>query len=209
MPDPLKRFAPSCERNREPILAVLRRHFADRRAVLEIGSGTGQHAAYFAARLPHLIWQSSEQRDCLPGIELWRKEAALANLPAPLELDVNGAWPRARFDAIFSANTLHIMSWDEVRKLFAALERVLAPDAVLAVYGPFNYHGRFTSESNAEFDAWLKERSPTMGIREFEAVDGLARAIGLALIEDCAMPANNRTLVWQRRGEPEPRDAAR
>ena len=167
--------------------------------MLEIGSGTGQHAVYFAAALPHLRWHATERRENLPGIELWRKEAKLANLPEPLELDVNGAWPRGHFDAVFSANTLHIMSWDEVRKLFAGLDGVLTEDAVLAVYGPFNYQGRFTSASNADFDGWLKERSPSMGIRDFEAVDELARAIGFELIEDCAMPANNRTLVWRRR----------
>ncbi len=188
----------ACERNREPILAVLRRHFADRRCVLEIGSGTGQHAVHFAAALPELTWQTSDREANLPGIRRWIAEAGLANLPPPLALDVSGRWPEARFDALFTANTLHIMAWEHVRALFAALPSVLAADAVLAVYGPFNYDGAFTSPSNAAFDAWLKQRSPESGIREFAAVDALARSSGFALVEDCPMPANNRTLIWRR-----------
>ena len=195
--------APSCERNREPILAVLRTHFADRHRVLEIGSGTGQHAVHFAAALPQLIWQCADVADNLPGIRLWLDEAALANTPAPLVLDVRGAWPASHYDAVFSANTLHILGWAEVEALFAGVDTVLAHagaagGGVLAVYGPFNYSGAFTSASNREFDAWLKARDPRSGIRDFEAVDALARGIGLRLLADIAMPANNRMLVWGR-----------
>lgn len=190
--------APSCERNREPILAVLREHFADRRRVLEIGSGTGQHAVFFAAALPQLEWQASDRADCLPGIRAWLDEAALPNTPAPLAFDVNGAWPTQRYDAIFSANTLHIMSWAEDERLFAGLPGIMSEDAKLVVYGAFNYGGRFTSESNAAFDAWLKARGAHQGLRDFEAVDALARAAGLRLVEDHPMPSNNRCLVWQR-----------
>lgn len=190
--------APACERNRDPILQVLRTHFAGRRQVLEIGSGTGQHGAYFAGALPQLTWQTSDLAGQLPGIRLWVEEAALANLPAPIVLDVNGTWPAGRYDAAFSANTLHIMSSQEVARFFGGLGRVLTADAVLAVYGPFNYGGRFTSDSNAAFDSSLRARSASMGIRDFEAIDALARAVGLQLLEDCAMPANNRALVWQR-----------
>jgi len=166
--------------------------------VLEIGSGTGQHAVYFAAALPHLTWQTSDVVENLPGIRMWLDEAHLPNLLAPLLLDVNGQWPQARYDAVFSANTLHIMSWSEVQTFFSKLDAALTADAVLAIYGPFNYGGHFTSPSNASFDATLKDRAAHMGIRDFEAVDALARSIGLALVEDCAMPANNRTLVWRR-----------
>ncbi|MEW5771147.1 MAG: DUF938 domain-containing protein [Pseudomonadota bacterium] len=192
--------APSCERNRDPILEVLREHFMDRREVLEIGSGTGQHAVFFAAALPHLLWQASDRAENLPGIGLWLDEAALPNTPPPLELDVSGSWPARRFDAVFSANTLHIMAWEEVERLFAGLDAVLAEGAILAIYGPFNYGGRFTSESNAKFELWLKERGAHQGIRDFEAVDALARGIGLRLVEDREMPANNRCLVWCREG---------
>jgi cyclopropane fatty-acyl-phospholipid synthase-like methyltransferase len=194
-----KPYAEACERNRSPILEVLRRHVADRRRVLEIGSGTGQHAVHFAAALPYLEWQTSDLEASLPGIRLWLAEAARPNLPPPLALDVrHGPWPREPFDVVFTANTLHIMGWEEVRAFFAALPRLLAHDGLLVVYGPFNYEGRFTSASNAAFDGWLRQRSSASGIRDFEAVDALARSIGLALVEDCAMPANNRTLIWQR-----------
>ena len=193
-----KPYAPACERNREPILAVLRDCFADTGTVLEVGSGTGQHAVYFAAAMPWLSWQCSDRAEHLPGIRLWLDEAGLPNTPAPIELDVSGAWARRRFDAVFSANTLHIMGWPEVQQFFEGVDAVLATDGVLAAYGPFNYGGEYTSDSNREFDAWLKARDTRSGIRDFEAVDALAREIGLTLMDDVAMPANNRTLVWRR-----------
>jgi cyclopropane fatty-acyl-phospholipid synthase-like methyltransferase len=198
-----KPYAPSCERNREPILAVLSEHFADRRAVLEIGSGTGQHAVFFAAALPGLRWQTSDRPDNLPGITAWLDEAGLPNTPAPVALDVGGAWPAQRFDAVFSANTLHIMSWEMVERLFAGLPAVMKADTKLAIYGPFNYAGKFTSASNAAFDAQLKATSPWQGIRDFEQVDALAKVAGLMLLEDRAMPGNNRCLVWQAAGRRE------
>ena len=193
-----KPYAPACERNREPILAVLREHFADRRRVLEIGSGTGQHAVHFASALPHLTWQASDRAANLPGIRMWIDEAELPNTPAPLTLDVNGPWPRDAYDAVFTANTLHIMGWDDVGRLFAALPGATTRDTVLAIYGPFNYAGRHTSESNAAFDASLRAADARQGIRDFEAVDALARRAGFALVEDRAMPANNRTLVYRK-----------
>ena len=196
-----KPYSPASERNREPILAVLREHFADRQQVLEIGSGTGQHAVHFAAGLPHLTWQTSDRAENLDGIRAWLDEAGLPNTPAPLQLDVTQErWPAQQYDAVYSANTLHIMSWAEVERLFARLPEVLAANAKLAIYGPFNYGGRFTSDSNAAFDASLRAQLPHRGIRDFDAVDALARAIGLSLLEDRAMPANNRCLVWARGG---------
>ena len=193
-----KPFSPACERNREPILGVLRERFADRRHVLEIGSGTGQHAVHFGAALPHLVWQTSDLEDNLPGIRQWLAEAALPNTPPPLRIDVNRPLPAGRFDAVFSANTLHIMGWPEVQRLFAALPDVMSKGALLTVYGPFNDNGKFSSASNAAFDAQLRQGHPQRGIRDFEAVDGLARAAGLTLLEDRAMPANNRCITWQR-----------
>jgi cyclopropane fatty-acyl-phospholipid synthase-like methyltransferase len=173
--------------------------FADRRHVLEIGSGTGQHAVYFAPELPHLVWQTADVPQHHAGIRLWLEEAALPNVLPPLALEVNDtSWHSGRYDAVFSANTLHIMSWPEVAKFFAGVGKVLGAGGVLAVYGPFNYNGAFTSESNARFDVWLKARDPASGVRDFEAVDALARAQGLVLQQDIAMPANNRTLVWRR-----------
>ena len=194
-----KPFAPACERNRDPILAVLRAHFADRSRVLEIGSGTGQHAVHFAAAMPFLLWQTSDVAENLPGIRAWLDEAKLRNTPPPLALDVDGNdWPATPFDAVFSANTLHIMSWPEVERFFGALDAITTRDAKLAIYGPFNVGGAFTSASNAAFDESLKSRASHMGIRDIEAVDALARKAGFALVDDVAMPANNRTLLWQR-----------
>ena len=193
-----KPHAPACDRNRNPILAVLREHFGGRRDVLEIGSGTGQHAVHFAAALPWLAWQSSDRAEHLPGIRLWLEEACLPNTPDPIELDVRGPWPARVFDAAFTANTLHIMGWPEVEALFAGLAAVLAADATVAIYGPFSYGGTQTSDSNRDFDGWLRLRDPASGIRDVEAVDALARGIGLRLVADVAMPANNRTLVWRR-----------
>lgn len=194
-----KPFSESCVQNREPILAVLRGLFADRSHVLEVGSGTGQHAVYFGAELTHLRWQTADVPQHHEGIRLWLAEAGLANVLPPLALDVNQTgWRSGRYDAMFSANTLHIMSWPEVEKFFEGVGEILESGGILAVYGPFNYNRAFTSESNARFDAWLKARDPASGVRDFEAVDALARAQGLHLQQDIAMPANNRTLVWRK-----------
>jgi len=193
-----KPFAPSCERNQGPILEVLQRHLGDARRVLEIGSGTGQHAVHFAAAMPWLTWQCSDRAEFLPGISLWLEDAALPNTPPAIVLDVDGPWPRAAFDTVFTANSLHIMGWPQVEAFFAGVDAVLESRGLLVVYGPFNYGGEFTSESNRAFEQWLKDRDPASGIRDIEAVDALARSIGLRLIEDNAMPANNRCLVWRR-----------
>lgn len=193
-----KPFSAACERNREPILAVLREAFARSRRVLEIGSGTGQHAVHFAAAMPWLQWQCSDRAENLPGIRAWLGEAMLPNLPQPLELDVAaGPWPVEKYDAIFSANTLHIMSWAEVEQLFAGIAGVLAAPGVVAVYGPFNIDGRFTSASNEAFDRSLKLAAPHRGIRDREAVAALAARHGLRLRAEHEMPANNRLLVFE------------
>lgn len=168
--------------------------------MLEIGGGTGQHAEYFAAHLPHLLWQSSDRADYLPGLAARIRYAALRNLPAPVELDVarRELWPTESFDAAYSANTLHIMGWPEVEQFFQLVGTVLEAEATLIVYGPFNYDGRFSSDSNAAFDAQLRADDPKRGIRDFEAVDALAQAQGFKRVADIAMPANNRCLVWRR-----------
>jgi len=193
-----KPYAESCDQNKAPILAVLSRLFADSRRVLEIGSGTGQHAVHFAAAMPHLTWQTSDVAENHPGIRAWLDEAALANVLYPLDLDVRGCWPDDAYDAIFSANTAHIMSWGEVESLFQGIGRVLAEGGRFALYGPFNYNGAYTSESNRRFDGWLKQRDPLSGIRDFDALDRLADNQGLSFEADIEMPVNNRLLVWRK-----------
>lgn len=201
-----KPFAESCERNRDPILAALLPRLADARQVLEIGSGTGQHAVYFAAALPQLVWQASDHPDHLPGMRLWLDEAGLANTPPPLVLQVDPQAglvpmppvPEGGFDAVYTANTLHIMGWDCVQALFAALPCVLREGGQFFSYGPYNRDGQFTSDSNRHFDAWLKGRDPRSGLRDLGQLQALAALHGLALVEDLAMPANNTLLVWQR-----------
>lgn len=196
-----KPWSEACERNRGPILEVLRGAFSGVTRVLEIGSGTGQHAVFFAGALPHLIWQPSDRTEHLAGIAMWRDEAGLPNLRAPLALDVDTAdWPVPECDALFSANTLHIMSWLSVEHFFRGAERVLAPGGVLAVYGPFSYGGQHTAQSNAHFDAFLRARDPLSGVRDFDAVCALAQQHGLELDGDHALPANNRMLIWRRGG---------
>ena len=166
--------------------------------MLEVGSGTGQHAVHFAAALPGLTWQCADLPAQLPGIRQWLDEADLPNTPPPLALDVRGPWPTATYDAVFSANILHIVGWPEVEAFFDGVGSVLEGEGMLVVYGPFNAGGNYTSESNRDFDAWLKARDPRSGIRDVEAVQALAAQIGLRVIDDLAMPANNRCLVWQR-----------
>jgi hypothetical protein len=185
----VKPFSEASERNRAPILEVLKRIFSNTRRVLEIGSGTGQHAAYFAAELPHLVWQASDVAEHLPGIREW-----IAH-PTPIELDVDKEWPMVQADAVFSANTCHIMSWAQVERMFVGIGNIRSLET-LCLYGPFNYGGRHTSESNARFDAMLRTRDPASGLRDFEAITALARSVGLILQEDNAMPANNRLLVF-------------
>ena len=203
-----KPYSPSCERNRDPILEVLRRHLGGVRHVLEIGSGTGQHAVHFAAAMPWLDWQCSDDAGGLAGIRQWLDAAGLVNTPPPVALQAV-AQPAPHFapavpagllpfDAVFTANTLHIMGWPEVQALFASLPGILAEQGLLIVYGPFNEGGRFSSDSNGEFEGWLKARDPRSGIRDIEAVDALAHGIGLQRIDDVAMPANNRMLAWRR-----------
>jgi len=195
-----KPYSQACENNKDPILNVIREVFSKPVTVWEIGSGTGQHACHFARHLPHLEWQPTDKGENLPAIDLWREEAQLVNLKTPLILDVtDDTWPCEAIDALFTANTLHIMSWQEVEIFFARLALYLNPNALLCIYGPFNYHGAYTSDSNARFDDWLKIRDPLSGIRDFEAVADLAAECGIELLKDVAMPANNRLLIMQKR----------
>lgn len=193
-----KPFAQACEENKAPILAVLKPLFKDRQHVLEIGSGTGQHAVYFAQHMPHLIWQTSDRVENHAGINLWLDEASLPNTCSPLALDVLQPWPSLNIDAVFSANTAHIMAWPAVQAMFKGVGQLLPMGGVFALYGPFNYNGFYTSESNARFDAWLKQRDPDSGIRDFAELDKLAQQVSMQFMADNTMPVNNRLLVWQK-----------
>ena len=193
-----KPFAQACEENKAPILAVLKPLFKDRQHVLEIGSGTGQHAVYFAQHMPHLIWQTSDRVENHAGINLWLDEASLPNTRSPLALDVLQPWPSLNIDAVFSANTAHIMAWPAVQAMFKGVGQLLPMGGVFALYGPFNYNGSYTSESNARFDLWLKQRDPDSGIRDFAELDKLAQQVSMQFMADNTMPVNNRLLVWQK-----------
>lgn len=192
-----KPHSEACERNKAPILGVLQTAFADAGTVLEIGSGTGQHAVYFGAALPHLAWQTSDLPGNHVGIRMWLDESELANVRAPLTLNVGeDRWPVDNVDGIFTANTLHIMSWPQVGQLFTGAGRILNSGGRLCIYGPFNYDSAYTSDSNASFDAMLRARDPQSGIRDFEDVQELGLKNGLKLEADHPMPANNRLLVF-------------
>lgn len=194
-----KPFSQSCENNKEPILAVLKAALRDASLVLEIGSGTGQHAVHFARNLPHLTWQPSDMPENIPGMKLWFEEANLPNIKEPIVLNVADAlWPIEEADAIFSANTLHIMSKSQIECMFEGIEQRLAPGGKLCIYGPINYGGKYTSKSNESFDAWLKGQDPKSGIRDFDWVNSLAEKAGLKLVHDHEMPANNRLLEWRK-----------
>jgi cyclopropane fatty-acyl-phospholipid synthase-like methyltransferase len=189
----------AADRNKGPILAILSQAFEDTRRVLEIGSGTGQHALHFAAHLPHLSWQPSDTGEYLSALRERLRQEGGANLLPVIELDVRAnPWPVTSVDGIFSANTLHIMSWSSVEEFFRGAGSVLSAQAVLCVYGPFRYGGRYTSDSNAAFDDYLRKRDPVSGIRDFEALDDLAHRQGLRAVADHPMPANNQLLVWKR-----------
>ncbi len=191
-------FSQASENNKSAILAILEIVLKDCRSILEIGGGTGQHAVFFAEQIPHLLWQSTDIPSHVDSLNLRIKQAALPNLPEATSLDVNDdIWECAQFDAVFTANSLHIMSAESVESLFAALPAHLNDSALLIVYGPFRYQGEFTTESNARFDIWLKQRNPLSGVRDFEWVNELAENAGLHLIADNPMPANNQLLVWR------------
>ena len=191
-------FSQSCENNKLPILEILQRHLPDKTSVLEIAGGTGQHAVFFADKFPHLQWLSSDVPAAVATLNRRIAMANLPNLPQAIAIDaIDPHWNCAAVDAIFSANSLHIMSSASVEKFFAGVGRNLQEGGLLLVYGPFKYRGEFTTPSNAQFDLWLKDRNPLSGVRDFEWVNDLAATIGMEFLEDNAMPANNQLLVWR------------
>jgi len=192
-------FSQACENNKEPILNVLKLLFTKPVTVVEIGSGTGQHSAYFSEQLPHVLWQPTDLQCNLDGIESWRVHSQQTNLKPAHALNVcDLEWPIEHVDAFFSANTTHIMSWKEVTLFMTGAGKYLPQGGHLCLYGPFKYNGSFTSESNKAFDAHLKDVDPNRGIRDFENMQTLAHELGFELVADYNMPANNQMLVWRK-----------
>ena len=196
-------YSQACENNKGPILERLREIFNAPGTVLEIGTGTGQHAVHFAAAMPHLQWQPTDHPMAAHLAVARLDQAALPNILPMRELDVgNTPWPSQEFRWVFSANTAHIMAWTEVEQMFQGIGAGLPEDGAFCLYGPFRHQGKFTSESNQAFDQSLRSNAPHMGIRDIEDVSALAEAVGLVLREDYAMPANNEILVFVR-GRPD------
>ena len=195
----MKRFAPATERNRGPIRDVLARVLPASGTVLEIASGSGEHAVAFAQAFPALTWQPSDpDPSALASIAAWREEAGLANLAPPIELDVMKPWPALAPSAIACINMVHISPWEASLALFANAGRILAPGALLYLYGPYRFSGAFTADSNAEFDRSLRARDPRWGVRDVDDLVATARAAQLELVETVAMPANNHSLIFRR-----------
>ena len=193
-----KPYAEACDKNGPPILEVLKQKLPDHGRVLEIASGTGQHAVFFGAALTNIEWQTSDLEEMHQGIQLWLDEAGLENVVSPLSLDVAGEWPQHKYDAVFSANTAHIMPVEAVEKMFAGVASVLKPEGLFLLYGPFMYGGEHTSESNWRFDRWIKSWEPHRGIRDVDWLRQVAANVNLDLYEDIEMPSNNRILIWKQ-----------
>ena len=199
----MKCFAEACERNRDPILAVLREVLPQSGQVLEIASGTGQHAAYFSGALPGLRWQPSDLEGSLASIEAWREDSDAPNLSPPIVINLLGdIAPPDQVDAVVCINTVHIVAWQGVEQLFHLASKSLRPHGVLYLYGPYRYRDRALEPSNETFDSWLKTRDPMSGIRDYEAIEALAESTGFSLGGDRGMPANNRSIWWIREEEP-------
>ena len=192
----MRKFSQACEQNKEPILNILKQVFKNNKKILEIGSGTGQHAAYFSRHLSHLIWQPSDLKENHSSIESWMEED-ITNIEKPIELDISQhPWPSVFVDGIFVANVFHIISWEVITHFFLGVGEILNKNGVVLIYGPFSYAGKHTSQSNEDFDRYLKQRDPLSGVRDIVDLDNLAQSVGLKLIEDYPMPVNNRCLVW-------------
>ncbi len=192
-----KPFAAAAQQNQDAILEVLTIEYSQTKKVLEIGSGTGQHAAYFSNHLTHLIWQATDKRENISGISMWLEESK--NSPPPITLDVTKEWPQEKYDAAFAANIAHIMHWDEIEAMFAGLDKVLSNDAVFCLYGPFNVKGHYTSDSNEKFDEWIKARDSLACIRDIEELTKLANKNNLFLSNEYQMPSNNMIICWRKK----------
>ncbi len=195
----MKQHAPACDRNQSYILEILQGILPGKKKLLEIGSGTGQHAAYLAPHFPGLSWYPSDLEENLASINAWRDESSVTNVESARALNLaTGLWPVTSCDAVVCINTIHIISWELVEKLFTGVGNVLSKDGVFYVYGPYEYENESLSESNVNFNEWLRQRDPASGIRKFENVNELARKNDLIFQFDKSMPANNHSIVWKK-----------
>lgn len=195
-----KPYSPACDRNKDPILSVMKSVITkDDRRLLEIGSGTGQHAVYMAPHFPFMEWYPSDVAQNIPGMKMWFDESRIPSIQPPTKLEIpKNELPKLKFDIVFTANTFHIMHWKECKSLMKMLAGRLREGSRVMIYGPFKYNNEFTSLSNAEFDASLKQRDPLSGIRSFEDILNVMVKNGFELIDDVEMPAHNRMLVFKR-----------
>jgi len=192
-----KPYSESCEQNKDAILSKIQPYLVDGAAILEVGSGTGQHAVYFATLNPQIVWQPSDRVEYLKGIDAWVTDAAVPNIKAVFELDVLKLWPSECYDLLFTANSFHIMGNEAVKICLEKASSCLKTNGHLIIYGPFNYNRQYTSSSNQRFDAMLKSNDPNSGIKDIEWICDIANRAGLRLIDDIEMPANNRILILQ------------
>jgi len=193
-----KPFAAAADENKEAIAAVLLTELANANHIIEIGSGTGQHAIHFSKLLPHLTWHCSDQSSHIAGIQLWLESAGLNNTPPAFVLDVSQDWPKQIYDAAYAANIAHIMHWPEIEDLFAGLSTILGHGAYFYLYGPFSFDTKFSSQSNQAFDQFLRQQDPHSGLRDKNELDQLALKHGLIAAASWAMPTNNHILSWQK-----------
>jgi SAM-dependent methyltransferase len=193
-----KPFATAADENKEAIAAVLLTELSNASEVLEIGSGTGQHAVHFSQLMPHLRWHCSDQGNHIAGIQLWLESAGLNNTPPAFILDVNQDWPQQVYDAAFASNIAHIMHWSEIECLFEGLSQALGHGAYFYLYGPFSFNAQFSSESNQVFDQYLRQKDPLSGLRDKNELDQLALSHRLMPAKCWALPANNHILSWQK-----------
>lgn len=193
-----KPHSQSCDNNKQPILEKLKPLLTPYQNVVEIGSGTGQHAIHFANALPNLTWQTTDLPINHSGIKQWINDSGLSNINPPLCLDLSKPWPISQCDVIYTANTLHIVSTELVTAFFAAIKHTVSNNGLVIIYGPFNYAGEFTSDSNRQFESWLKGRDSNSGIRDIEWITDLAAKANLHLLHDEQMPANNRLLTFKK-----------
>ncbi|MEJ8569458.1 DUF938 domain-containing protein [Elongatibacter sediminis] len=194
-------WSEACDRNKQPILEVLLEVLPSRGRILEIGSATGQHVVHFAAALPGWVWQPSDQAAYLPDLEARLRAEGGVNIEPAITLDVARDFPEGPYDAVYSSNTSHIMSWPEVQAMFAGVGGVLRVEGLFCLYGPFNENGEFTAPSNAAFDRQLRQRNPSMGLRDLADLETLGRQHHLFLQQRFPLPANNQLLVFVRRPE--------